>query len=62
MAKTQKQRSAEFRARRDPELRGVYLPKEWHDWAKLLLDRYVRANKYSEITLTIATKRAKRKA
>ena len=61
MAKTQKQRSAEFRARKreTPEVRGIYAPPEWHDYIK------TRASERRSVAhgfVTIATKRAKGKA
>ena len=61
MAKTQKQRSAEFRARKreTPEVRGIYAPLDWHDWAKAVIER---ASIAANISVTIATKRAKEKA
>lgn len=56
MAKTQKQRSAEFRARRDPEVRGIFAPVWLHEWIKdVIADCKMR-------NVTIATKRAKEKA
>jgi hypothetical protein len=56
MAKTQKQRSAEFRARKaeTPEVRGIYTPAIYHDDLKAMLAHYWG--------VTIATKREKRKA
>jgi hypothetical protein len=64
MAKTQKQRSAEFRARKreTPEVRGIYAPLDYHydikDTMAALAQTYPRA--WGK--LTIATKRAKEKA
>ena len=56
MAKTQKQRSAEFRARKreTPEVRGIYAPPSYHDMLKAACNAYEK--------VTIATKRAKEKA
>lgn len=57
MAKTQKQRSAEFRARKreTPEVRGIYAHPSVHDAVKKTAFHNVWG-------VTIATKRAKEKA
>jgi hypothetical protein len=62
MAKTQKQRSAEFRSRKaqTPEVRGIYAPPELHT----LLREHVSGTYWDDPSriVTVATKRAKRKA
>jgi group I intron endonuclease len=58
-AKTQKQRSAEFRARLGDkkEVRGIYAPIEFHDYIRsYLMEEFAREG------IVIATKRAKEKA
>ena len=65
MAKTQKQRSAEFRARKreTPEVRGIYAPLDWHDFVKETVDYFcIKAVQDCPSLVTIATKRARGKA
>jgi len=52
--KTQKQRSAEFRARKaeTPEVRGIFAPKVWHD--------KIREHLSAFRVIQCATKKAKR--
>jgi hypothetical protein len=64
MAKTQKQRSAEFRARKreTPEVRGIYAPVEYHEDVKHVMFTLAKEAPRTWGKLTIATKRAKGKA
>ena len=51
-AKPQSQRSAEYRQRRDPELRGIFAPREVHAAIKEAVQR----GEWREF-VTVATKR-----
>jgi len=51
-AKPQSQRSAEYRQRRDPELRGIFAPREVHAAIKEAVQR----GEWAQF-VTVATKR-----
>ena len=63
-AKTQKQRSAEFRARKAlaPEVRGIYAPLGSHAYVRQQLDGVEVGYGKQCVRLECATKRAKEKA